>query len=246
MTPQSDAQLAELVEALQASLMEERAKSARLEHALSEALERQAATGEILTLIAAAPADVQPVFEGIADSAMRLFGAWSVTRLPLRRRAPPDGDGARRAPREQPRRSWRSSGRRVPRATDTPQGRTVLTRRVQHITDVDTDPSWDPRIREQASMRGFRSLVVVPMLGAGAVGGLIGISRTQAGGFTPAELSLAQTFADQAMIAIENARLLGELQARNADLTEALEQQTATSEILRVISQLADRHPAGL
>ena len=74
-----DAQLAELVEALQASLIEERAKSARLEHALSEALERQSATGEILTLIAGAPPDVQPVFEGIADSAMRLFGAWSVT-----------------------------------------------------------------------------------------------------------------------------------------------------------------------
>ena len=235
MTPQSDAQLAELVEALQASLVEERAKSARLEHALSEALERQAATAEILTVIAGAPADLQPVFEGIADSAMRLFGAWSVTvfryeggllRMVTARGGLPGSSEAFLAELGAPR----------PPSADTPQGRTVLTRRVQHIIDVDTDPSWDPRIREQASMRGFRALVVVPMIGAGAVAGLIGISRTQAGGFTPAELALAQTFADQAMIAIENARLLGELNTRNAALTEALEQQTATSEILRVIS----------
>ena len=71
-------ELTALVEALQASLVEERAKSARLEHALSETLERQAATADILKVIAGSPADVQPVFEAIADSAMRLFGAWSV------------------------------------------------------------------------------------------------------------------------------------------------------------------------
>jgi len=79
MAPRSDAELTALVEALQASLMEERTKSARLEHTLTEALERQAATSEILKVIAASSADVQPVFEAIAESAMRLFGAWSAS-----------------------------------------------------------------------------------------------------------------------------------------------------------------------
>ena len=227
--------LSALVEALQASLVEARAKSDRLEHALTEALERQAATGEILKVIAGAPADVQPVFEGIADSAMRLFGAWSVTvfryesgliRMVTARGGLPGSSEVFLAELGAPR----------PPSEDTPQGRAVLTRTVQHIVDVDTDPSWGPRIREQARLRGFRAVVVVPMLGAGAVAGLIGIARTQVGGFTPAELSLAQTFADQATIAIENARLLSELQTRNADLAEALEQQTSTSEILRVIA----------
>ena len=162
-------------------------------------------------MIAGAPADLQPVFEGIADSAMRLFGAWSVTvfryeggllrMVTARGGLPGSSEG-----------SWRQLGPPRPPNEDTPQGRTVLTRRVQHITDVDTDPSWNPRIREQASMRGSaRSWWCRCAVWARSVG-VIGISRTQAGGFTPAELSLAQTFADQAMIAIENARLLSELQ----------------------------------
>jgi GAF domain-containing protein/DNA-binding response OmpR family regulator/anti-sigma regulatory factor (Ser/Thr protein kinase) len=235
MTPQSDAQLAELVEALQASLVEERAKSARLAHTLSEALERQAATAEILKAIAGSRADIQPVFEGIADSAMRLFGAWSVSvfrheggllRMEAARGGLPASSEAFLAQLGAPR----------PPTEDTPEGRAVLTRTGQHIADVDTDLSWSPRIRENAKLRGFRSVVAVPMLGGDDVGGVIGMARTQAGGFTPAELALLQTFADQAMIAIENARMLGELNARNAALTEALEQQTATSEILRVIS----------
>ena len=230
------ADLAELVDALQTSLIEERAKSARLEHSLAEALERQAATAVILKVISAAPADVQPVFDAIAESAMRLFEAWSVSvfryeggliRMMTARGGLPGSSEAFLAELGAPR----------PPTEDTPEGRAVLTRTVQHIDDIDSDSDWGPRIREQARLRGFRSLLAVPMLGEGAaVGGLIGIARTQVGRFTPAELSLAQTFADQAMIAIENARLLGELNARNMALTEALEQQTATSEILRVIS----------
>ena len=228
-------ELSALVEALQASLVEERAKSARFERALTEALERQAATGEILKVIAGAPADVQPVFETIADSAMRLFGAWSVSvfrheggllRMVAARGGLPGSSETFLA----------QLGTPHPPTQDTPEGRAALTRMVQHIADVDTDLSWSPRIREHAKLRGFRSVVNVPMLGGDAVGGVIGMSRTQPGGFTPAELALLQTFADQAVIAIENARLLGELGARNAALTEALEQQTATAEILRVIS----------
>ena len=124
-----------------------------------------------------------------------------------------------------------------------PEGRTALTRTIQHVVDVDNDMSWGPRYREDARARGFRSSVAVPMLRGDVVGGVITVSRQRVGGFAPGEISLLQTFADQAVIAIENVRLFTELQEKNRALTqahtqvtEALKQQTATSEILRVIS----------
>lgn len=188
-------ELRALVEALQTSLVEERAKSARFERALTEALERQAATGEILKVIAGAPADIQPVFEAIAESAMRLFGAWSVSvfrheagllRMVAARGGLPGSSEAFLAQLGAP---------RLP-TEDRPEGRAVLTRTVQHIADVETDLSWSPRLRADAKLRGFRSVVNVPMLGGGEVGGVIGMARTQPGGFTPTELALLQTFAD--------------------------------------------------
>ncbi len=235
MTPQTNADLAALVEALQASLSEERARRARLEQELTEATDRQAATGAILSLIAASPADVQPVFEAIAEGALRLFGAWSTSvyryengliQLVAARGGLPGSSEAFAEELATPH----------PPDPDIPYGRAVLTGTVQHIADVDADPTWSPLIRDHARRRGFHSVAMVPMLRRPDLGIVIGIARTQAGGFTDAELALLRTFADQAMIAIDNARLLGELQARNADLTAALEQQTATSEILRVIS----------
>jgi GAF domain-containing protein len=117
-----------------------------------------------------------------------------------------------------------------------PEGRAVLTRAVRHVIDVDADPAWNVGFREDARLRGFRSLVVVPIARGEDVFGVIGVSKDRVGGFAPAEIGLLHTFADQAVIAIENARLLGELQEKNAHLTEALEQQTATAEILRAIS----------
>jgi GAF domain-containing protein len=203
---------------------------------LTDALDRETATAEILRSISQAQADVQPVFEVIAESAMRLFEAWSagvfryedgLIRLAAARGGLP---GSSESFMEQLQAPWRPTD-------DAPRDRAVLSRAVQHVVDVETDPSCGPRFREQARLRGFRSSVAVPMLRGEDVVGVIAITRSPVGGFAPAEIALLQTFADQAVIAIENARLLSELQAKNADLTEALEQQTATSEILRVISQ---------
>src|SRR5712692_10348370 len=202
---------------------------------LTEALDRQTATAEILRVISQAQADVQPVFEAIADSVMRLFGAWSASvfryecqliRIAAARGGLPGSSEAFMEQRQAPRR---------PTEDDLP-GRTVLTRAGQHIVDADTDPSWGPQLREDTRLRGFRSAVSVPMLRGPDVVGVIAVTRDRVGGFAPTEIALLETFADQAVIAVENARLLSELQAKNADLTEALEQQTATSEILRVIS----------
>jgi two-component system, NtrC family, sensor kinase len=205
---------------------------------LADALDRRTATAEILRAISQAQTDVQPVFEAIADSSMRLLAAWAASvwafrqednliRLAAARGGLPGSIEPFMERRGVPHRPEEGSL----------SGRTVLTRTVQHIVDAHTDPSWSPQFRGEAKSRGFRSAVAVPMLRGADVVGVIAVTRAQAGGFAPAEIDLLQTFADQAVIAVENARLLIELQAKNADLTESLEQQTATAEILRVISR---------
>ena len=217
-------------------------ENVRLFKETKEALERQEATGEILNVIASSPTDIQPVFEAIADRAMRLLAAWSssVWRYEddlIRLVAPRGGlPGSSEIFMEQ-----RQPG---DPAHDSPASQTVLTRTVFHSTDVEADPSWGPRFRAEARMRGFRSIVAVPMLSGSGAAGVVAVTRADVGGFTPAEIALLQAFADQAVIAIENVRLFTELQEKNqaltqahAQVTESLDQQTATAEILRVISQ---------
>ncbi len=203
---------------------------------LSESLDRQTATADILRAISQAQTDVRPVFEAIADSAVRLLGAWSVVVFRY------DGEfivlaaargglpGSSEAILERLQEQHRPDQSTMP-------GRTVLTRTMQQTVDSETDEVWGPVLRESARARGWRSTIHLPMRRGDDVLGTIGITRAQPGAFAPDEIALMETFADQAVIAIENARLLGELQARNAELTESLEQQTATGEILRVISR---------
>jgi len=192
---------------------------------LTETLARQMATGEVLRAISQAQTDAQPVFEIIAASARRLCGAayaqvqlydGELIRLAALESANPEGDDAIRA--VYPLRVGDGSA----------GGRAIATRAVTQIPDLLDDRAYAFTSVWQAS--GLRSLLTVPMLRDGAPVGVIGIGRTEPGLFPHTQIDLLQTFADQAVIAIENVRLFNETK-------EALEQQIATSEILRVISQ---------
>ena len=165
------------------------------------------------------------MLEAVAERAMSLLDAWSVlvTRF--------DGEllhfGAARGALPDTEQFLRNQYPTRPEAAVFP-GRCILERSAINISDAQADPS--PQSRERARLRGFRAHLSVPMLRDGQPNGVISVSRREAGAFAAYEVELLQTFADQAVIAIENVRLFNETR-------EALERQTATSDILRVISQ---------
>jgi two-component system NtrC family sensor kinase len=204
---------------------------------LTESLDRQTATAEILRVISQAQRDVQPVFEAIADSAIRLLEAWAaavdrydgelISMAAARGGLPGSADAAR-------------DRLRPPHRPTSPPEQAVLTKRVHHVVDVETDPSCSSEFRGHAAQRGFRSFVAVPMLRSSDPLGIIVVSRAQSGGFSTTEIALLQTFADQAVIAVENARLLTELQARTADLTRSVGQLTALGEVGQAVSSSLD------
>jgi GAF domain-containing protein/anti-sigma regulatory factor (Ser/Thr protein kinase) len=207
---------------------------------LTTALDTQTATSDILRVISRSQTDVQPVFDAIVHSAVRLLDGHTGTltrvagdqiTLVALTSTDAEGDAALRA--------------RYPRPLDSPEGhaQAMRNRAPLNIADAPSDPRLPEAQQASARLRGFRSMVMVPLLRHDTAIGAIGVSRREPGGFTDDEIALLQTFADQAVIAIENARLLSELQEKNeslshahAQVSEALEQQTATSEILKVIA----------
>jgi len=207
-------------------------KVQELERELTEARQQHAATGEILRVISATQTDVQQVFDTIIANAVKLCSAHQgavylydgeLVHLGAHRNYAPEIIEILR--RMYPRRPQQ----------DQVSGRAILNRAIAQIEDMRADPLYSPELTLAGA---WRSQLAVPMVREGRPIGAIVIARPEAGSFSASHIELLKTFANQAVIAIENTRLFEEVQARTGQLTEALEFQTATSGILRIISSV--------
>ena len=212
------------------SIAREKTEVARLTRALNESLEQQTATSEILRVISNSKTDIQPVFEAIAASAMRLCDA--VNSLVIR------FDGRLM--------HLMAHHNVIPERLDTLErlfplppsrasvsGRSILSRVAVQVEDITLDREY---MLPTATTFGYRTALAVPMLHDDNPIGVIVVARDRVAPFSEKQIALLQTFANQAVIAIENVRLFEAEQQRTRELTESLEQQTATANVLGVIS----------
>ncbi|MCP3371605.1 GAF domain-containing protein [Bradyrhizobium cajani] len=207
-------------------------ENARLLAELRAAQDRESATADILKIIASSPSEVKPVFDAIARRANALLGGFSTTvfrfigstaHLAAFTPTNPAADEALQNMFPRPIADFE----------------TFALAQAGNIVPTPDTEALTNQIKFLARARGFRSMLFVPLATGGVVIGMISVTRAEPGTFAPHHVQLLQTFADQAVIAIENARLFDEVQARTDDLRESLQQQTATADVLKVISRSA-------
>jgi signal transduction histidine kinase len=208
-------------------------ENVRLFQELKESLEQQTATSEILGVIASSPTNIQPVLDVIAESAARICGTSDVALFRVE-------DQTYRVVATYGSAPTRATGEVRPLDRGSVVGRAMVDRQTMHIHDVRAVQEDFWRVRSGAVQEGLRTMLAVPLLREGFAIGAIGIRRTEVRPFTEKQIALLKTFADQAVIAIENVRLFKELDERTNELTRSVGELKALGEVGQAVSSTLD------